>query len=110
MADGSRIARTPGRTRAILGASVLGCRGKVQNANSAIHLIVEQVFDLTDNLRWVSSLDAEFPLQAGRGDQAKHGGRGLDSRKPKSAVPTPRDINVPDLHINTLKMKTRNIR
>jgi error-prone DNA polymerase len=96
--------------RAILGASMFGCRGKVQNANNVIHLIVEQVVDLTADLKQVSGLDLEFPLPAGRGDEARHGGSGLDSREPKQTVPTPRDIDVPDLHIDTLKIKARNFR
>jgi error-prone DNA polymerase len=57
--------------RAILGASMLGCRGKVQNANNVIHLIVEQVVDLTADLKLVAGLDGEFPLPAGRGDEVK---------------------------------------
>ena len=94
--------------RPILGASMLGCRGKVQNANNVIHLIVEQVVDLTGDLKRISGLDGEFPLPAGRGDEARHGGSGPDSREPKQTVPTPRDIYVPDLHIDTLKVKARN--
>jgi error-prone DNA polymerase len=96
--------------RAILGASMFGCGGKVQNANNVIHLIVEQVVDLTPNLKQVSGLDLEFPVPAGRGDEARHGGSGLDSREPKQTVPTPRDLYVPDLHIDTLKIKARNFR
>jgi error-prone DNA polymerase len=96
--------------RPILGASMLGCRGKVQNANKVIHLIVEQVVDLTADLKWISGLDGEFPLPAGRGDEARHGGSGPDSREPKQTVPTPRDIYVPDLHIDSLKIKARNFR
>jgi error-prone DNA polymerase len=96
--------------RPILGASMLGCRGKVQNANNVIHLIVEQAVDLTAELKQVSGLDVEFPVPAGRGGEARHGGSGLDSREPKQAVPTPRDIYEPDLHIDSLKLKARNFR
>jgi error-prone DNA polymerase len=96
--------------RPILGASMLGCRGKVQNANNVIHLIVEQVVDLTPELKRLSGLDVEFPLRAGRADEARHGGSALDSREPKHAVPTPRDIYVRDLHIDTLNIKARNFR
>jgi error-prone DNA polymerase len=49
-------------------------------------------------------------LPAGRGDEAKHGGSGLDSREPKLPTIRPRDIYVPDLHIDTLKVKARNFR
>jgi error-prone DNA polymerase len=95
--------------RTILGASMLGCRGKVQRASGVIHLIVEQVTDLTANLRTVSGLDTPFPLVPGRGDEAKHGGHGPDSRDPKPVI-IPRDMYVPDLHIDTIKLKARNFR
>jgi hypothetical protein len=42
-------------------------------------LIVEQVVDLTADLRTVSGLDATFPLVPGRGDEAKHGGSGIQT-------------------------------
>ena len=44
--------------RAILSATMLGCRGKVQSANGVIHLIVEQVVDLSADLKKISGLDA----------------------------------------------------
>jgi error-prone DNA polymerase len=95
--------------RTILSASMLGCRGRVQRASDVIHLIVESVSDLTADLKKVSGLDATFPLVAGRGDEARHGG-GSDSREGKPLQPKPRDIYVPDLHIDTLKLKSRNFR
>jgi len=88
---------------------MLGCRGRVQRANGVIHLIVEEVENLTAELKLISGLDAEFPLTAGRGDEAKHGGSGLDNRQPKP-VARPRDMYVPDLHIDSLKVKARNFR
>jgi error-prone DNA polymerase len=95
--------------RTLLSATMLGCRGKVQSANGVIHLIVEQMTDLTASLKQVSGLDAPFPTMPGRGDEAKHGG-GPDSREAKGLQPKPRDMYVPDLHIDTLKLKARNFR
>jgi error-prone DNA polymerase len=92
--------------RTILGASMLGCRGKVQRASDVIHLIVEQLTDLTADLRTVSGLDAPFPLVPGRGDEAKHASHSRDPRP----IAKPRDIYVPDLHIDTIKLKARNFR
>lgn len=89
---------------------MLGCRGRAQSANGVIHLIVEYLTDLTADLKQVSGRDAPFPLVPGRGDEAKHGGNGLDSREPKPAANKPRDMYVPDLHIDTLKLKARNFR
>jgi error-prone DNA polymerase len=96
--------------RAILAASLLGCAGKVQNANGVIHLVVDQVVDLTAEMKRISGLDAAFPRKAGRGDEAKHGGSGLDSREPKHPIIQPRDMYTPDLHIDTIKLKLRNFR
>jgi error-prone DNA polymerase len=67
------------------------------------------VTDLSADLKAVSGVDGPFPLAAGRGDEAKHGGSGGDSREPKPIV-RPRDMSEPDLHIDTLKLKARNFR
>ena len=95
--------------RAILSATMLGCRGWVQSADGVIHLIVESVNDLSPQLKTVSGLAKAFPLSAGRGDDAKHGGSGLDSREPKPPI-KPRDMYEPDLLIDTLKVRARNFR
>jgi error-prone DNA polymerase len=92
-----------------LSASILGCRGRVQRASGVIHRIVESVFDLTADLKKVSGLDATFPMVEGRGDEVRHGG-GSDSREGKPLQPKPQDIYVPDLDIDTLKLKARNFR
>ena len=96
--------------RPILGATMLGCHGKVQRASGVTHLIVEQVRDLSADLRRVSGIDDAFPFAAGRGDDAMRGGSGLDSREPKTQPIKPRDMYVPDLHIDTLKVNARNFR
>ena len=95
--------------RPILAASLLGCHGKVQKANDVIHLVVDRVTDLSAELKRISGLEASFPLQPGRGDEARHGGHGPDSRDPRP-ISRPRDMYVPDLHIDTLKLKARNFR
>ena len=96
--------------RTIPGASMLGVRGHVQREGEVIHLIVEYLRDMSADLKQVSGLDATFPLTPGRGDEAKHGGHGPDSREKKTLQVTPRDMYEPDLHIDTLKVKARNFR
>jgi error-prone DNA polymerase len=96
--------------RTILSATLLACRGKVQSAHGVTHLIVEHVVDLSQDLKRVSGLDTPFPMVPGRGDEAKTGGSGQDSREPKQPIMRPRDMYVPDLHIDTLKVKARNFR
>jgi error-prone DNA polymerase len=85
-------------------------KDKVQRASGVIHLIVESVSDLTADLKTASGLDVPFPLVAGRVDEARHGGGGPDNREGKPPEPKPRDIYVPDTHIDTLKVKARNFR
>jgi error-prone DNA polymerase len=96
--------------RVILSATMFGCQGKVQNANGVIHLIVEHIADLSGDLKRVSGARADFPVTSGRGDDAKRGGSGLDSREPKQPVSKPRDTYEPDLHIDSLKIRARNFR
>jgi len=91
----------------VLGARMLGCRGKVQREGDVIHLIVEHLRDLTSDLKRISDIEGPFALIPGRGDEAKHSGS-LDTRDGKTHSPKPRDIYVPDLHIDTLKLKARN--
>ncbi len=57
--------------RVILGASMLGRRGRVQHASGVTHLIVEQATDLSGELRRVSGIAGAFSVHAGRGDDAK---------------------------------------
>jgi error-prone DNA polymerase len=95
---------------AILGATFLGCRGKVQSANGVVHLIVEHVIELSADLKRVSGLNAAFPRVSGWGDEAKTGGSRGDSREPEKPITKPRNMYVPNLHIDTLKVKTRSFR
>ena len=81
----------------------------MQREGDVIHLIVEHVRDLTADLKRISGLDAPFPLVPGRGAEAKHSSS-PDRRDGKALSPKPRDIYIPDLHIDTLKLKARNFR
>ena len=71
-----------------------------------VHLIAQQLFDLSGDLSGLADRDEAFKLPTGRGDEFAHGSPGgADSRE--RAVKT-RDIYIPDLHIDTLKVKARN--
>jgi error-prone DNA polymerase len=94
--------------KALIASNAMDERPKVQKANGVTHLIVERVDDLSADLKRVSGLNVAFPLVSGRGDEAKGGGGGTDRREPKQPMIRPRDMSVPDLHIYTLKVKTRN--
>jgi error-prone DNA polymerase len=86
---------------------MMACRGKVQKASGVTHLIAEYLIDQSDMLRQISGM--EFTLPAGRGDEARHGGSGLDPRETQ-ALRKARDIYVPDLPIDSLKLKARDFR
>jgi error-prone DNA polymerase len=93
--------------RTILSATMLGVRGRVQRQGDVIHVIVENLKDLTEDLKTISGVGEPLQLAPGRGDEAKGGGSGPDSRDPKP-VGRSREIYVPD--VDTLKLKARNFR
>jgi error-prone DNA polymerase len=95
--------------RLILSAGMIACRGRVQREGQVIHVVAEHMLDLSDLLRSVGDRKEAFPLQHGRGDEARHGSR----PDPREALPLghkPRDIFVPDLHLDSIKLKTRDFR
>ena len=92
-----------------MGASMLAVRGRIQREGEVVHLVARQLADLSADLATVGGRDAAFPLPHGRGDQIKAGG-GPDPRElPPKGLRTP-DIYIPDLHIETIKVKSRNFR
>ncbi|MBW9115686.1 error-prone DNA polymerase [Rhizobium cauense] len=93
--------------RVVLGASMMAINGRIQREGDVVHLVAQQVFDLSEDLSSLADRDTEFRLPTGRGDEFAHGSPGaMDSRE--RAVAKPRDMFVPDLHIDTLKLKSRN--
>jgi error-prone DNA polymerase len=94
--------------RVVMSASMIAVRGRIQREGEVVHLVAHRLIDLSAELATVGSRDAAFPLPHGRGDQVTHAGGGPDPRDlPPKGLRT-RDIYVPDLHIDTLKMKSRN--
>ena len=66
------------------------------------------MFDLTTDLASLGEPDG-FHLPSGRGDEFAHGAPGSpDSRERPPVGVKPRDMLVPDFHIDTLKVKSRN--
>lgn len=91
--------------RIVLGASMMAINGRIQREGEVVHLVAQQLFDLSGDLSGLADRDVSFRLATGRGDEFAHGSPGGgDSRDPIK----PRDIYVPDLHIDTLKVKSRN--
>ncbi|NWJ27544.1 error-prone DNA polymerase [Rhizobium sp. RM] len=93
--------------RVLMTASLMGIHGKIQREGEVVHLVAQRLFDFSEDLSKLGERNGEFRLPHGRGDQVKHGG-GPDPRdNPKPAVQA-RDIYIPDLHIDRLKVRSRN--
>jgi error-prone DNA polymerase len=95
--------------RLVLSASMIACRGKLQKEGEVIHVIAEQLTDLSALLRSVGERDDQsFPLPHGRGDDARR-----DSTPDPRERPRARDIYIRDLHIHGskgIKVPTRDFR
>ena len=60
--------------RIVLSASLLACRGRVQREGDVIHVVAEQLEDLTPLLRSVGNREQPFPVPRGSGDGVTHQG------------------------------------
>ena len=96
--------------RIILGAGMIAVQGRIQREGDVVHLVANQLTDLSADLAGVGDRDDCFPLPHGRGDEFHHGSPGIDPRSLPPKGPKPRDIYVPDLHIDSIKVKTRDFR
>jgi error-prone DNA polymerase len=92
--------------RIVLTSSMLRIEGRVQREGEVVHMIAYRLEDLTPLLSSLGKRETPFPLPHGRGDEGHHGPHGPDPRGP----PSPRDLYVRDLHIDTLKQKPRDFR
>jgi error-prone DNA polymerase len=93
--------------RIVLGASLMGINGRIQREGDVVHLVAQQLFDFTAELSSLADRDTEFKLPAGRGDEFAHGGTVRPDSRDAAPMKT-RDIYTPDLHIDSLKVKSRN--
>lgn len=96
--------------RAVLSAEMIAVKGPIQREGEVVHLIVQRVTDLSQELASVGERDSILPVPHGRGDEATHGGSGQDPREPPPKGWRARDIYIPDLHIDSIKPKTRDFR
>jgi error-prone DNA polymerase len=95
--------------RVVLGAGMIGVYGRIQREGDVVHLVAHRLTDLSAELASVGDRDAVFPLPHGRGDEFHHGSPVADPRGfPKG--PRARDIVDPYLHLDAIKVKTRDFR
>ena len=93
--------------RIILSSGMIAVHGRVQREGDVVHLVAHRLTDLSAELAGLGEREQSFPVPHGRGDQAKTGG-GPDPRDGLGRKA--RDIYIPDLHIDTIKVKTRDFR
>jgi error-prone DNA polymerase len=79
----------------------------VQREGEVVHLVAHHLSDQSADLTGVGDRESGFPLPHGRGDEFHHGSPSIDPRNLPPKGPKPRDIYVPDLHIDSIKVKTR---
>ena len=94
-------------------ASMLGVRGRVQREGEVIHVIADELLDLSALLRSVGERDEAFPLPHGRGDEFHHGGSPDARDAPRSGAlgRKPRDIYTPEITPGQgIKVATRDFR
>jgi len=96
--------------RIVLGAGMMAVWGRIQREGEVVHLVAHRLTDLSAELASVGGREGAFPVPHGRGDQVRHGGSGPDPRDIPPREWRTRDIYVPDLHIDTLKVKPRDFR
>jgi error-prone DNA polymerase len=56
----------------VMSASMVACRGKLQKEGEVIHVVADQLADLSDLLASVGEPDTGFPVERGRGDGVTH--------------------------------------
>jgi error-prone DNA polymerase len=96
--------------RVILSARMMAVHGRIQREGEVVHLVAHYLTDLSEALASIGGRDTAFPLPHGRGDELHHGSPGLDPRSPPPNAVEARDIYIPDLHIDSIKTKTRDFR
>jgi error-prone DNA polymerase len=96
--------------RTILGAGMFAVKGNIQREGEVVHLVAHSLTDLSAELASVGDRDKAFPLPHGRGDNFHHGSSTPDPRELPPKGFRPRDIYIPDLHIDRIKVKTRDFR
>jgi error-prone DNA polymerase len=106
--------------RTILSAGMIAVRGRIQREGEVVHLVARRLADLSAELasvgerdvgeRDVGERDTAFPLPHGRGDAFHHASPTPDPRDLPPKGLRPRDIYIPDLHLDTIRVKTRDFR
>lgn len=60
------------RRRVVLGASMMAINGRIQREGDVVHLVAQQLLDLSGDLSALADRDIDFKLPTGRGDEFAH--------------------------------------
>jgi error-prone DNA polymerase len=85
--------------RIILAAGMIAVQGRIQREGEVVHLVANQ-----RRTRW------RLPVAAWPPRRIPSRRPGIDPRSLPPKGPKPRDIYAPDLHIDSIKVKTRDFR
>ncbi|MBZ9990920.1 error-prone DNA polymerase [Mesorhizobium sp. BH1-1-5] len=96
--------------RTVLSAGMVAVQGRIQREGEVVHLVARRIVDLSGELASVGEREGSFPVPHARGDQVRNGGSGPDPRELPPKGLRSRDIYIPDLHIDNIKVKTRDFR
>lgn len=96
--------------RTVLAAGMMAVKGRIQREGEVVHLVAHELADLSGELASVGERDTAFPLPHGRGDNFHHGSPTPDPRDAAAKAVRTRDIYIRDLHLDTIKVKTRDFR
>lgn len=92
--------------RVVLGSGMIGVKGRVQREGQVVHIVAHELIDMSAELASVGSRDAAFPLPHGRGDEFHHGSPTPDPR----GLPKARNMVDPYLHLDEIRVRTRDFR
>jgi error-prone DNA polymerase len=96
--------------RTVLSAGMVAVRGRIQREGEVVHLVARRILDLSAELASVGEREGKFPIQYAHGDEVTNGGSAPDPRELSPKGLRTRDIYIPDLHIDNIKVKTRDFR
>ncbi|MCV0415098.1 MAG: error-prone DNA polymerase [Brevundimonas sp.] len=87
----------------VLGASLLVVDGKVQREGDVVHIVATRLHDGSDLLASLGRRDG-LRMPHGRGDEVYHGSA------PDARTQRARDIYIPDLSLDAIRIRTRDFR
>ena len=96
--------------RIILSSGMIAVKGRIQREGEVVHLVAHRITDLSRELASIGQRDAAFPLPHGRGDEFHHGSSSPDPRGQPPKVSRTRDMYVRDLHIDAIRVRTRDFK